>query len=578
MSSNPIRFLSRVNTRRLPRVCVAVIADDPAAMMGKAEALVRENPFLELRLDYLKEPAQILPRLREFLAAYPEAVVVVTCRRVAGGGRFKGTIDSELQILGKAAALGCHMVDLELETATRLKTAQINKLKEKTAVILSYHDYKTTKKLRDHFSQMQSLPADFYKVVSTATSLRDNVEMMRFLEEQSQDHQMVGVCMGEQGIISRILAVRGGSIFTFASATVGEETAPGQVAARTLHDVYRIDQVDAATKVYGVLGDPVSQSLSPAIMNAAFRRESVNAVYLPLHAKNLDDFLACVRQIPIQGFSVTMPYKQAIVEHLDNSDVHTQKTGACNTVIRAQDGKLYGFNTDTTGVLRPLQHRMNVEGARVLVLGAGGAARAAVFALVERGAEVFICNRTPEKAQKLARQAGAKTAKRADLKKLQFDVIVNATPLGMGKNHESPLQPEEINARILFEMVYDPVETPLVQMARAKGLTIIPGSEMFVQQAARQFEIWTGKPAPVDEMQRVVTVALAERAATRAATPPEEKKSAPAKKLEKKTEKNDKSKKKVEKKISTVKAKPSKAKVAPSRKPAPTKKAKARSR
>ncbi len=567
MSTGPIR-LSRINTRRLPRVCVAVIADDPAAMIEKAEALVRENPFLELRLDYLKDPPQIFPRLRPFLELHPEAVIVATCRRTVGGGKFKGTIQAQMQILNKAASLACHMVDLELETASQLKPAHINKLREQTAVILSFHDYKSTRKLREHFSLMQSLPADFYKVVSTATCLHDNVEMMRFLEEQGEHHQMLGVCMGEQGIISRILAVRGGSIFTFAAATAGEETAPGQVAARTLHDVYRIDQVDAATKVYGVLGDPVSHSLSPAIMNAALRRETVNAVYLPLHAKKLDDFLACVRQIPIQGFSVTMPYKQAIVEHLDNSDVHTQKTGACNTVVRGQDGKLYGFNTDTAGVLRPLQNRLPVEGLKVLVLGAGGAARAAVFALTERGAEVFICNRTPEKAQKLARQAGAKIAKRADLKKLQFDVIINATPVGMDKSNESPLQPEEINARILFEMVYDPAETPLVKMARAKGLAIIPGSEMFVHQGARQFEIWTGKPAPVDEMQRVVSMALAERATARAtaraAQASEQKRPAPAKKAEKK--------------IVAPKTAPTKPKSANARKAAPAKKSAAKKR
>lgn len=562
MNANPIRLLPRVNPRRLPRVCVAVVADNPAAMMEKAEALVRENPFLELRLDYLKDPAQILPKLKEFLQFHSEAVIVATCRRANAGGKFKGSIDAELQLLTKAAAQGAHMVDLELESASRLKPAQINKLREKAAVILSFHDFKTTRKLDEIFSRMRSLPADFYKVVSTATCLHDNVEMMRFLEQQSQDYQMVGVCMGEQGIISRILAVRGGSIFTFAAASVGEETAPGQVAARTLHDVYRIDQVDAATKVYGVLGDPVSHSLSPAIMNVAFRRESVNAVYLPLHAKKIEDFLACVRQIPIHGFSVTMPYKQAIVEHLEHSDVHTQKTGACNTVVRGQDGKLYGFNTDTTGVLRPLQNRINPEKARVLVLGAGGAARAAVFALVERGAEVSICNRTHEKAQKLARQAGAKAVKRADLRKLQFDVIINATPLGMGKSSESPLQPEELNTGLVFEMVYDPPDTPLVQMARAKGIPVILGAEMFVQQAARQFEIWSGKPAPVDEMQRVVTTALAERAAHRAAAAvaaAEAKKPAPAKK-------------KVEKKIAAPKAKAPAAKAKPTaKKPAPRK-------
>src|SRR5580765_2539697 len=209
--------------------------------------------------------------------------------------------------------------------------------------------------------------------------------------------------------------------------------------------------MDAATRIYGVAGDPIGHSLSPVIMNTALRRENVNAVYLALHAKTLKDLVACVRDIPIHGLSITMPYKEAILEYLDNNDSHTAKIGACNTVVRAQDGKLYGFNTDTAGVVRPLEQRITIEGAKVLVLGAGGAARAAVFGLKERGAEVYILNRTAAPAQKLAHQARARVAKRADLKKLTFDVIINATPVGMGNTRESPLNENEINTRYLFD-------------------------------------------------------------------------------------------------------------------------------
>src|SRR5436305_14061009 len=174
-------------------------------------------------------------------------------------------------------------------------------------------------------------------------------------------------------------------------------------------------------------------------MNAALRRENVNGVFLALHAKTLKDVLACVKDIPIHGLSITMPHKETIIKFLDNTDSHTSKIGACNTVVRSQDGKLYGFNTDTSGVVRPLEQRIPLNGARILVLGAGGAARAAVFGLKERGAEIFILNRNVAAAQKLARQAKARTVKRPDLKKLSFDVIINATPLGMGNTRESPL-------------------------------------------------------------------------------------------------------------------------------------------
>jgi 3-dehydroquinate dehydratase / shikimate dehydrogenase len=488
-------------------------------MVDKAEALVRDNPFLEFRLDYLSKPAVALPKLKRFIESHPGVVVVATCRRAVNGGKFRGSASSQLDILAKAAAAGCQMLDLDVQTASQCKPAQLVKLRGRAALVLSYHDFRGTKKLDETLEKMLPIPADFYKIASTATTLSDNVTMIKFLAQESDRHSLVCICMGEQGIISRVLGVRAGSIFTFASASAGEETAAGQVTAQELRNVYRIDQVDPATRVYGVAGDPVAHSLSPAIMNAAFRRENVNAVYLPLHAKTLKDLMACVREIPIYGLSVTMPYKQAILAHLDNTDSHTTKIGACNTVVRAQDGKLYGFNTDTAGVVRPLERRLStLDGARILVRGAGGAARAAVFGLKERGSEVYILNRSAGPAQKLARSARARSIKRADMKKLAFDVIINATPVGMGNSHESPLQEKEINARYVFDMIYDPGETRLLKMARERGAQVIPGIEMFVQQAARQFEIWTGKPAPSDEMLRVVLLALQERATKAGAT------------------------------------------------------------
>jgi len=510
-------FAPRLLPLRLPRVCVAVTGADAAAMAEKAESLVRDNSFLEFRLDYLSKPALALPKLKRFIDSYPGTMIAATCRRVASGGKFRGSIASQFEILNKAASMGCQLVDVELQTAVKCKPEQLQKLRAKAALILSFHDFRGTRKLDETLEKMRAYAADFYKVVSTATTLSDNVAMIKFLLREGDRHSLVAMCMGEQGIISRVLGVRAGSVFTFASSGIGEETAPGQVSAQELRSVYRIDQVDAATRVYGVAGDPIGHSLSPAIMNAAFRRENVNAVYLALHAKTLKDLLNCVREIPIHGISVTMPYKEAILHYLDNTDSHTAKIGACNTVVRAQDGKLYGFNTDTAGVVRPLERRLNtLEGARILVLGAGGAARAAVFGLKERGSEVYVLNRNVAAAQKLARSARARTAKRADLKKLAFDVIINATPVGMGNTRETPLHESEINARYVFDMVYDPGETRLLKLAKERGAQIIPGIEMFVHQAARQFEIWTGKPAPWDDMLKVVLLALQERAMRRA--------------------------------------------------------------
>jgi 3-dehydroquinate dehydratase/shikimate dehydrogenase len=515
MNAVPHSYVSRLLPLRLPRVCVAVTGSEGGEMVEKAEALIRDNTFLEFRLDYLTRPALALPKIKRFTEYHPHLVVIATCRRVANGGRFRGSITSQLDVLAKASAAGCQLVDIELQTAVRCKPPQLQRLRSRAALILSYHDYRATKKLEETLEKMVAIPADFYKIATTATTLYDNVVMMKFLEKQSDKHSLIGLCMGEQGIISRVLGVRAGSVFTFAALSPDEKTAPGQVTAQELRSTYRIEQVDAATRVYGVAGDPVSHSLSPAIMNAALRRENVNGVYVALHAKALKDLLACVRDIPIHGLSITMPYKEAILKHLDIMDSHTTKIGACNTMVRAQDGKLYGFNTDASGVIRPLEQRITIEKAKILVLGAGGAARAAVFGLKERGAEVYILNRSIGPAQKLARSARARLLKRADLKKLTFDVIINATPVGMGNSRESPLNENEIQARFVFDMIYDPPETRLMKLAKARGAEVIPGIEMFVHQAARQFEIWTGKPAPWDDMLRVVTVALQERLAAK---------------------------------------------------------------
>ena len=514
MKTNVLSTTPQMIRSRIGKVCVAIIGTTVAEMLEKAETATKETTFLEFRLDYLEKPLLALPKLKTFLTEHTAVTAIATCRRTKNGGKFEGATAAELEVLTKAAGSGFHLVDLELETAEELKKTEFQKLRETgVALIVSHHDFKQTKDLDGVFKRIQPFEPEFVKIVPTAKTLTDNVTLMKFLEKMNDQSNIIGICMGDAGIISRVLGVRAGSAFTFAAATPGEETAPGQIAARTLLETYRIDQVDAATKIYGVAGNPIRSSLSPLMMNTAFRRETVNAVYLALQADKLTDLLTLVNEIPIQGLSVTMPLKQEIMAHLENTDPLSAKIGACNTVLRAQDGKLYGFNTDVAGIVTPLERRMSLKGAKVLVLGAGGAARAAVFGLRDKGAEVWILNRTPETAQKLARQAGAKTIKKDALAKTPFDVIVNATPIGMAGNKAAQmLEAKDLNAKLVFDLVYNPIETPLIAAARSKGIAVVAGVEMFVQQGARQFEIWTGKPAPEEEMLRVVLHALKQKA------------------------------------------------------------------
>ncbi|HEX3987612.1 MAG TPA: shikimate dehydrogenase [Acidobacteriaceae bacterium] len=500
---------------RIGKICVAITGANPPEMLENAEQVVRENHFVEFRLDYLTNPLAIVPKLKTFLYERGEVTAVATCRRAATGGKFKGTINAELEVLEKAAQAGCHLIDVELQTAEHMKPAQMKKLRSYgAALIVSYHDFEATRDLDKVFDRILPFQPEFVKIVSTAKTLSDNVAMMRFLDRRRDEANLIGIVMGDQGTISRVLGLRAGSVFTFAAPQVGAETGPGQIDARTLREAWRIDQIDASTKVYGVAGNPVRHSLSPLMHNIGFRRETVNAVFLPLQTTRVNDLLTLVREVPLHGLAVTMPFKSEILKHLQKTDALSEKIGACNTVVRAQDGKLYGFNTDVAAIVRPLERRLPLHGAKILVMGAGGAGRAAVFGLAEKGAEVFVWNRTAETAKKLARQAKAKTIKREQIAKSSFDVIVNATPIGMrGVKPASLLEAKELNTRLVFDLVYNPIDTPLIRMAREKGLPVVTGVEMFVHQGARQFEIWTGKPAPEEEMLRVVVHALRQQAA-----------------------------------------------------------------
>ena len=505
---------------RLTKLCVAVQGATPAELISRATAAIKDSYFIELRLDILPKPAAALPELKTFLLRHREVTVIATCRRKPFGGKFTGSLNAELEILEKAAEAGCQIVDLELESAEQMTKPQLAKFRAalgaaNSNLLISSHDFTRTRRaeaLTQVAQRIAVFEPEFVKIVTTARSLADNLAVLRMVEGESLATHIVGIAMGEEGFISRILSPRAGAAFTFASTADGAETAPGQASARSMLDLYRMEQLDQATRIFGVAGNPIAHSLSPLMHNAAFRRENINAVMLPLKVKALDDMLTIVRDLPLDGVAVTMPLKQEVLPHLANMDPLTAKIGACNTLRTGADGKLYGFNTDVAGVIRPLEKRMRLKDARILVVGAGGAARAAVFGLVEQGAEVYVVNRTHERAVQLARKAKAHVIRQSLLAKSQFTAIINTTPCGMtGTKQELPLKPNEINASLVFDMVYTPLDTPLLKLAKSRGLAVISGIEMFVQQGARQFEIWTGKAAPETEMFRVVELELRRR-------------------------------------------------------------------
>jgi 3-dehydroquinate dehydratase/shikimate dehydrogenase len=512
--SNPVPAAARL---RLGKLCVAIQANSVAEMIERAEAALSDAKFLELRLDALPTPSAALPKIKDFLTQHRDVTVIATCRRKPHGGQFDEPLKAELEVLVKAAEAGCQIVDLEIESAEEASPHQLDQLRTHlraigAALLVSFHDFTHTKGLEQAAERIAAFRPDFVKVVSTAHSLSDNLAVLRLIEERSHSQHVVGIAMGEEGLVSRVLGLRAGAAFTFAAAPDGEQTAPGQVTARTLRDLYRVEQLDQATRIFGVAGNPISHSLSPLMQNTAFRREAVNAVLLPLKVRDVDDLLTLLRELPLAGAAITMPLKLEVMPHLANMDPLTSRIGACNTLRVSGDGKLVGFNTDVAGVLRPLEKRLPLKGAKIAVLGAGGAARAAVFGLVDKGAEVFIVNRTHEAAVQLAQEAKAHALKHEQFAQSRFDVLINSTSCGMkGSKQPLPIAEHELNAGLVFDMVYNPLETPLVKLAKERGIVAISGFEMFVQQGARQFEIWTGKPAPEAEMMRVVELELRKR-------------------------------------------------------------------
>ncbi len=511
VTPQPVRVGPSRPPLSLDNLCVSVTGATCDAMLTTAARLLPEFSLLELRLDHLRDPASAIPSLAPFVAAHPRASFLATCRPQGSGGQFDGSAHAELAILLAAARAGFALVDLSLESAEVLGSTAIDQLRAAGAlVLLSFHDFQQTGSLESVLARMRSLRPDLCKIVPTAQSLTDSLVLLDFLKAhanapQTVSQRIVALAMGEAGILTRVLGPRAGSAFTFAAAVETEVTAPGQLTARTLVDLYRIRALTSATRLFGVAGQPIRSSLSPLMLNTAFREAGLDAVYLPLLTNDAQELFHVADRLRLEGFSVTMPLKQAVLPFLHDLDPLAARIGAVNTVHRTAGGQWHGWNTDAAGIVTPLEQRLSLRGARVLVLGAGGAARAAVFACADRGAKVYITNRTPEAAHTLAEQADAFALPRERLRSERFDVLINATPAGMrGNALVLPVSEEELRTELVFDLVYNPIETPLIAVARAKGMETIRGIEMFVHQGARQFEIWTGQKAPLGPMQAAV--------------------------------------------------------------------------
>jgi 3-dehydroquinate dehydratase/shikimate dehydrogenase len=350
--------------------------------------------------------------------------------------------------------------------------------------------------------------ADVYKLVTTARKPSDNVRVLaaaRGLPRQ----KLVVLAMGDLGFPTRVLSPVFGGCFTYASPMATEGTASGQATARVLRVLYQVEKLPKTAKIYGVIADPIRHSISPAVLNRAFQARRIDAVYLPflVTPTYLRDFFSLASKLPLAGFSVTIPHKQKIVRYLDVVEPLAKRIGAVNTVWR-KAGKWRGTNTDVAGITLPLGRLLRLAKSSVLVVGNGGAARGAAFALSDAGAKLAITGRNPDRVRALAKICAAEPLLRDQLNGRKFDVVVHATPLGMYPHVNECFFDGAIPGEVVFDMVYNPMETLLVQRAREQGKTVIHGLEMFVEQAVRQFELWTGETAPRPAMLKAAMEAL----------------------------------------------------------------------
>jgi 3-dehydroquinate dehydratase/shikimate dehydrogenase len=491
-----------------PRIYVSLAAPTLSAMEALAVRVAGVPVGYELRLDYLQDFTQFESQLRQMLMRLHSARTIATCRLASAGGMLRGTLGDQVAVLSAAVRAGCPWVDLEIESVQKGGAALLRQFRP-AKLIISYHDFRKTPALGATFRRLLRLPVQVIKIATHARHLRDNLQIRRLLKtNRRRSPRLVALAMGTSGMPSRLLALLWGSAFTYAAPFNHSPAGAGQIPAEVMRAVYRVDRLDSRTQLYGVLGSHASISLSPAMQNAAFQAKHVNAVFLPCETKQLQDFLSFARELELQGFAVTMPYKRAILRALDWVDPLAHRIGACNTVAM-QRGRWLGWNTDAAAVVEVLTKRLRLAGSRILILGAGGAARAAAYAVRAEGAEVIIAARREQAARNLARGLAAQVVPWSSAEGLEVDAVINATPVGMYPHTDgTPIDLARLRVRVVFDMVYYPLTTRFLNEARGRGLTTISGLEMLVAQGARQFEIWTGLAAPRALMEQAVRQAL----------------------------------------------------------------------
>lgn len=479
-----------------PLLCVTVTAATTAELRRRRDA-VADADLIELRLDTVSDPSAagaLAGRARP---------VIVTCRPAWEGGGFAGSEEDRRRILGEALALGAEFVDVEW------RAGFFGDLIERTGgrrLVLSAHHFDGVP--ADLAAEMQAMRATGAEVVKIAVRTRRLSDCLALRDLGAQAGRQTGlvlVGMGEPGLATRVLAGRFGSRWTYA----GGLGAVGQPAGDEMTSLYRFRTITESTALYGLAGTPLAHSVSPAMHNAAFAATRTDAVYLPLEAADADDFIAFARAFGLRGASVTIPFKVALFDRVDEIYSVARRIGAINT-IRLVEGRWIGANTDASGFVESLRARAAPAGLRAAIVGAGGAARAVAVALGSCGASVCIHARDARRAGEVALLVGGVTGAWPP-EPGSWDLLVNCTPVGMHPHaQESPVPAGALTGRLVYDLVYNPPITRLLREAALAGCQTIGGLEMLVAQAQQQFQWWIDARPPAGVMREAALRRLAE--------------------------------------------------------------------
>jgi 3-dehydroquinate dehydratase/shikimate dehydrogenase len=462
--------------------------------------------LVELRVDCLRSELNL-----KRVLADRHTPLVFTVRRGADGGLWRGNEEKRLLLLREAIVAEVNYVDLELDIAKSIPRFGHTKR------IVSYHNFRETPNDLDSiFAQAREANADVVKVATLAKTINDASRILEAAARSSESVPTIGIAMGPLGVFTRVLGRKYGAPFTYAGFNPERVFAPGMLSFDELWRDYGYNRINKDTEVYAVIGDPVAQSLSPAIHNAAFRKLGLNKVYVPLliPSGSLKPSLEALSWLDLKGLSVTIPHKEAILPLLRQVDGAVERLKACNTVV-IKDGVWTGHNTDYHAAMGVLEEAFGgssndevsvLMDKQVLILGAGGVARTIAYGLTRRGAGVALANRDDERAARVAAEVGCRHISWAARASTPCDILINGTPVGMHPNlDDSPVPPAAYRAgMVVFDTIYHPENTMFLKLARERECRTVTGVDMFVRQAALQFKYFTGKDAPVDVMRDAV--------------------------------------------------------------------------